>query len=72
MLPNPANNLIQLESSIHMELVEVWQMDGKLVLNKRVNNEVTSVDVSQLHPGFFTVKVITQEGIWTSLLSVVK
>jgi plastocyanin len=72
MMPNPASNAILFNSDIILTSIEVFSMDGKSLLLKQVNSSAAEIDISALPVGLHFVKVITDQGIWTSLLSVMR
>ncbi len=72
MSPNPASSSLNLESDYNLSAIEIYSIDGKLLLAETVNSQITSLNISSLYEALYVVKVITNEGIWTSLSSVVK
>lgn len=72
MDPNPATSLVQLSSELTMEKVEVFALDGRLLLTERPQHISTQLNISTLQAGLYVVKATTNEGIWTSTLSVVR
>lgn len=59
LYPNPAKDLLKIESLIGISQVQILAMDGKLVLNKHFNlvNDF-SIDVSYLPNDVYLVKLI--------------
>ena len=72
MDPNPATSLVQLSSELTLEKVEVFALDGQLLLTERPQHISTQLNISTLQAGLYVVKAFTNEGIWTSTLSVIR
>ena len=72
MYPNPATNMISLRSDFEMDLIEIYSMEGKLikVLDSEGKNDL--MDISAIQQGLYTVKILTDGGVWSSLVSIVK
>jgi len=72
MLPNPATNMISFRSDFEMDLIEIYSMEGKLIKVSDSEGKNDLVDISAIQPGIYLVKIMTDEGVWSSLLSIVK
>ncbi len=72
MQPNPAINSILFKSELTISEIEIYSMEGKQLLHKQVNGTDTEVDINTLPAGMHMVKTVTDQGIWTSLLSVIR
>ena len=72
LIPNPALDRIYLKSELTIADIEIYSMDGKRLLHKKVNGTNTEVDINSLPAGIHLVKAITEQGIWTSLLSIIR
>lgn len=72
MSPNPATNFIDLSSELLLEKVELYSMDGKLLLQDQPGSTHARISIAELPTGILFVKATTSKGIWTSTLSVVK
>jgi hypothetical protein len=72
MLPNPAISLIYLKSDFQINQVNIYSLEGKSWIQQKANRPYTEVEISSLPAGMFVVKAVTENGIWTSLLTVVK
>lgn len=70
--PNPANDFIQLNSELTLKSVEIYSMDGRMLITKSVSGGNVDFSISHLPQGLYTIQAKTAEGIWTSLLSVIK
>jgi pectate lyase len=64
LYPNPVTNQLFLSSSDQkIENAAIYNLTGALV--KTISNEVESIDVSNLTPGNYLVKVTTEQGSFT-------
>lgn len=54
IFPNPASTEISIESQRHIESVEIWSVDGKLL---RTSQFSKSIDIEGLHPGIYFLRV---------------
>ncbi len=54
--PNPATNLLNIESEISIEKVAVYNILGQEVISKSPNAELVTLDVSSLQVGVYIVK----------------
>ena len=54
--PNPATNLLNIESEISIEKVSVYNILGQEVISKSPNAELVTLDVSSLQVGVYIVK----------------
>ena len=72
MYPNPADNDVVLHSEYLIERIKLYSLDGRIVLDRKENGYLAHLSISGLTEGLYVVKAQTPEGIWTSLLSVMK
>lgn len=72
MQPNPASNSVVFKSELNLSQIEIYSLEGKQLLRKQINEANSEVDIHSLPAGIHMVKAVTDQGIWTSLLSVVK
>lgn len=56
LYPNPASNLITIESETVLNTVEIYDYTGKKVYSKNINSSKTSIDVSTFSKGLYLVK----------------
>ena len=61
--PNPANNIISINSSIKINKVDVIDIYGKLIISKNIENNNYSINVSNLSNGIYFIKFQTEVGI---------
>ncbi|MCW3121515.1 MAG: hypothetical protein JWQ38_1007 [Flavipsychrobacter sp.] len=55
--PNPATNEVNIQASEVISNVRVYDMYGRCVVERRNNSRSVSIDVSNLSPGVYTVRV---------------
>jgi hypothetical protein len=64
IFPNPAQSLVQIQSSEAMQSIEVINAAGQVVLNQPLNEVLgTQVDVSKLTVGVYVLRVQTTNGL---------
>ena len=59
--PNPTSNLVNFENQIEMERLEVYDISGKQIMVKQVNNNRAQIDFSALASGSYFVKVVSNQ-----------
>ena len=64
IFPNPATSIIYINYNAVIDSIQVYDMAGKMVMNK--NNDLESLDVSGLGNGLYFMKVTTTEKVFTS------
>jgi len=57
--PNPAENTIHIESDLVSQKIHITNQLGQIVIDTKTTNN--SIDVSQLNPGVYTIKVYFSE-----------
>jgi len=60
---NPANDFLYLITDKAISNLIIYDMQGKIMLNKKVTSDVTKLDTSQLSLGFYLCKVEFFDGI---------
>ncbi|MDX6747938.1 T9SS type A sorting domain-containing protein [Polaribacter sp. PL03] len=66
IFPNPANNLLNIETQEVLKKVEIFNLLGKKVLS--ANNVSKSIDISSLSKSMYLVKLTSEKGISTKKL----
>ena len=72
MNPNPARDRVLFRSDLDINTIEIYSLDGKLLSSENVRHPSAEIQVNNMPVGLHLVKAITNQGIWTSLLSIVK
>jgi hypothetical protein len=65
MYPNPANDMLQIESSVVMTALEIYDAAGKLVLQENIKDIAfqKAVDISVFKSGIYLIEVTTENGV---------
>lgn len=68
VFPNPVGNILNIQTEIdgNIKLVQVYDHLGRLLLNESIITD--QIDLSILDSGIFFLKVIINEGVYTSKL----
>ena len=70
--PNPARDIlnIQLDEFESVEMIELYNSEGKTILNASVKGkkEQFSIDLSDLNRGFYILKLFADQKTWTKKL----
>lgn len=63
--PNPTHDVINIESSPNIERIQIYNVNGKLVIenNLEAREQFYSVDVSGLNPAVYLIQIYTDQGI---------
>jgi hypothetical protein len=71
LVPNPANNLISIESDLAIEQIKVIGLDGSVVLKQNTNNvSKATIEISMLQAGVYFVEV--SSGKFTATQKLIK
>jgi hypothetical protein len=54
--PNPVNNVLNINSPEKIQRIEVYNVEGQLLLNQDSQNSITKIDMSALSNGIYFVK----------------
>lgn len=68
--PNPVIDQLNISSKQNIQEVRIFNVNGQLVLNTKVNNNATSVNVSSLKTGVYIAQITTDKG--TETIKVIK
>ncbi len=63
LYPNPVQNLLNLQSQVSLKSIEVYDILGKLVLEKQ--SVVNQINLSKLASGLLFIKIETDQGVVT-------
>jgi hypothetical protein len=71
VVPNPANDLISIESDLAIEQIKVIDLDGSVVLKQNANNvSKATIEISMLQAGVYFVEV--SSGKFTATQKLIK
>lgn len=60
--PTPINNILNIDYKSQLTAVKIYGLLGQEVLAKKVTESYIKLDVSQLNPGVYIVKLFTENG----------
>ncbi|MFI5204094.1 MAG: T9SS type A sorting domain-containing protein, partial [Flavobacteriales bacterium] len=60
--PNPFEQMLQIQCSVVISHVEMYGMDGKLITSQAVNATSTTLNVKQIQPSAYFIKVYYADG----------
>lgn len=72
MQPNPAIDAVHFYSDLTINRIEIYTLEGRLLGSENIRNSNVEIQINHMPVGLHLVKAITDEGIWTSLLSVIR
>lgn len=64
MYPNPATDRLVIEASLDMERLAIYNVVGQEVMGINRPDRMTEMGIAHLPKGIYTLRVITQEGVW--------
>jgi hypothetical protein len=59
--PNPITDVLQIESTVSIELVELRSLTGQLILQDQVSNRVGRLSLGHLSIGSYILRVISTD-----------
>jgi len=68
--PNPANGAMYVDQNLIGREMTICNVEGKVVQQGRISNK--KIDVSNLAPGLYIIKVINDYGVYTQRVTIVK
>jgi hypothetical protein len=57
--PNPSNGIINITSTENIDYIRVVDIRGAVVFNQAVNNQFTSLDLTNVAKGFYNIQVVS-------------
>jgi hypothetical protein len=60
--PNPSKDIVTIQSSFKVREIEIHNALGQVVLRKQGNQNIETIDVSNLQSGTYIVRIKTQRG----------
>ncbi|SDQ19755.1 Por secretion system C-terminal sorting domain-containing protein [Chryseobacterium soldanellicola] len=60
--PNPVLDVLNIEDTKTVKSIEIYDLNGKLIKNESINNKKASVRLSDLIPGVYTAKIVSDKG----------
>ena len=72
IFPNPANNVLNINSNSNINRVEVYNMMGQMVGMYEVNDTNTQISTSNFANGVYTLRIATENGTSTKKFTVAR
>ncbi|WP_299432794.1 glycoside hydrolase family 9 protein [uncultured Aquimarina sp.] len=68
VFPNPTNQILNIRSTVSTSSssIEMYSIQGKKIFSKELNNEDSSLDISNLTSGLYLVKITTENQSYTT------
>ena len=68
LYPSPATSVIYVlnQQGVSIEEIQLLDMKGHVLIQDSNNERADGINIDQLNPGIYIVKVMTPMGIWTS------
>jgi len=63
LYPNPAREMLHIESGSNIEMIRMVNMTGQVVYQQEVNNDQVQLYVDQFDAGMYLMQVITSNGV---------
>ena len=61
LYPNPASNVLNIVSyNVGVEKINIYNLNGQLVLNKDVNNNKKTINITSLESGIYIVDILSE------------
>lgn len=60
--PNPAKELVNIQCSSSIQLLEVYDYTGSKILSQKVGNTIYKMNTAQLSSGVYIFKIISEKG----------
>ncbi len=72
LYPNPANNMITLQSSDDISQVQIFDIFGKNIANYDANGITVDLSVKNMAVGMYVAKIMTENGVVVKKFNVIK
>ncbi|HEX7414422.1 MAG TPA: T9SS type A sorting domain-containing protein, partial [Bacteroidia bacterium] len=69
--PNPSNGSFIIEANNTKQAMQVYDVNGKLVLSQLINGKAT-IDATPLNEGVYTISLISNEGVVNKKLVIIR
>ncbi len=65
IFPNPASDVVNIESDFEIVSLKVYSHTGQIVADELINNNIYRFDASQFNAGIYMFQIVTAEGTIT-------
>lgn len=62
LYPNPSDTIVTIEATSTIQAVDMYDMQGRIILSKEANNQTAFIDVSQFADGMYFLVIKTDAG----------
>lgn len=62
LYPNPSDTIVTIEAASTIQAVDMYDMQGRIILSKEANNQTAFIDVSQFADGMYFLVIKTNTG----------
>lgn len=62
--PNPANNILQVESDLTIEKINIYNNSGQQVKSITTSFNMNSIDITELSSGMYIIELVNNEGVY--------
>ncbi|MFA5492769.1 MAG: T9SS type A sorting domain-containing protein [Bacteroidales bacterium] len=66
--PNPANNLININSNTNMSQITLLNSLGQVMMNIEPNTDFYQINIENLPEGIYSIRILTDSGLSTKLI----
>ncbi len=66
IFPNPATDVVSINTSADIENVEVMNLTGQVILQDEMNSSSGQLDISKLNPGTYLIRINFKNGRFVS------
>lgn len=65
LFPNPANDILNIEADSELMVIDIFDIAGRVVLSQSTENKSLQLQLDGLSTGKYTLRVITEKGVFT-------
>ncbi|MCF8298407.1 MAG: T9SS type A sorting domain-containing protein, partial [Saprospiraceae bacterium] len=72
--PNPTSNIVNIKIDTEFETakLELYNLQGQRLIQKEINEQKFALDVSELNPGIYKLRVSTENSSDTKNISIIR
>ena len=61
--PNPANDYVNVNATVNLQNIEIYSIDGQLLISEIVDTNNVKIDVSNLPSGTYILRAANQSAL---------